>query len=215
MDKGITNKTGVRDNISAAVRYDDVLPHFHTLQPKDSEHFVQFYESDDFLLNSLTKFVSEGLDAGDVCLIVATKEHRESLAAKLISNGKNLKQAQTRGQYISLDAAELCSKFMSDGFPVENRFIEVVGNIIKQSALPGRRIRIFGEMVALLVAENNMDAAVEVENLWNKLNLIYPFTLFCAYPLRNFSGESYSDSFRLVCNGHSSRHSRRKLFKFA
>ena len=58
-------------------------------------------------------------------------------------------------------------------------------------------------MVALLVGENNVDAAVEVENLWNKLNRIYPFTLFCAYPLRDFSGESYSDSFRLVCNGHS------------
>ena len=113
----MTNKTGVRDNISAAVRYDDVLPHFHTNHPKDSEHFVQFYESDEFLINSLANFISEGLDAGDVCLIVATKNHRDSLAAQLKSTGKNLKQAQTRGQFVSLDAAELCSKFMSDGFP--------------------------------------------------------------------------------------------------
>ena len=199
----MTNKIGIRDDISASMCMRDVLTHSHSIDTKNSDHFVQFYESDDFLINSLTSFISEGLDAGDVCLIVATKVHRDSLPAKLTSAGQNLKQAQLRGQFISLDAAETCSKFMSNGFPLENLFIDVIGNIIKQSALPGRRIRIFGEMVALLVAENNVKAAVEVENLWNKLNRIYPFTLFCAYPIRSFRGESYSDAFRLLCNGHS------------
>ncbi len=203
MNTRMTGKTGVRGGISASVRNGNDLSPARSIHSKNSDHFVQFYESDDFLIDSLTNFISEGLDAGDVCLIVATKNHRDSLAGQLISNGKNLKQAQNRGQFISIDAAETCSKFMSDGFPVENLFLEVIGNTIKNSALPGRRIRIFGEMVALLVGENNVEAAVEVENLWNKINRTYPFTLFCAYPLGYFCGETYSDAFRLVCNDHS------------
>ena len=40
------------------------------------EHFVQFYESDQFLLESLSGFIREGIQAGDACVVVATKTHQ-------------------------------------------------------------------------------------------------------------------------------------------
>ncbi|HEV2762630.1 MAG TPA: MEDS domain-containing protein, partial [Pyrinomonadaceae bacterium] len=49
----------------------------------DCEHFVQFYDTDAFLLNSLCDFVRSGLGAGDACVVVATEAHREALDAGL------------------------------------------------------------------------------------------------------------------------------------
>ena len=34
------------------------------------EHFVQFYESDQFLLDSLSGFIREGIQVGDACVVV-------------------------------------------------------------------------------------------------------------------------------------------------
>jgi hypothetical protein len=48
-------------------------------QPK---HFVQFCETDAFLMNSLYEFIGNGLRAGEVCIVLATQTHRESLVAR-------------------------------------------------------------------------------------------------------------------------------------
>jgi hypothetical protein len=42
----------------------------------DTEHFVQFYEADGFLLNSLSGFIGMAINSGDAALVVATKAHR-------------------------------------------------------------------------------------------------------------------------------------------
>lgn len=38
-----------------------------------TEHFVQLYEADAYLLDSLSGFISFGLNAGDACVVVATR----------------------------------------------------------------------------------------------------------------------------------------------
>ena len=49
----------------------------------ESEHFVQFYENDAFLLDSLSGFIDTGLAEGGACIVLATKAHRESLEERL------------------------------------------------------------------------------------------------------------------------------------
>ncbi len=169
----------------------------------ESEHFVQFYENDNFLINSLGDFIGKGLDSGDSCVVVATEEHREALDGFLQNAGHDTIQAQKSGQYNLLDAFETYSEFMVDGFPDARRFDEVIGSIVKTASASGRRVRIFGEMVALLVAANNSKAAVEVERLWNELNKNQPFILFCAYPLGYFSNNRLSESFQNICQKHT------------
>jgi len=169
----------------------------------ESDHFVQFYETDLFLLKSLSGFISAGLDSGEACIVVATKAHRENLEELLRESGQDMVVTQTSGQYISLDAAETLSKFMVDGLPEPRRFAKVIGGIIKKAATGGRRVRIFGEMVSLLWAEENRNGAIQLEELWNKLSETHPFLLFCAYPLNYFKGDSLTEPFNHVCNGHS------------
>jgi signal transduction histidine kinase/ActR/RegA family two-component response regulator len=169
----------------------------------ESEHFVQFYETDTFLLDSLSGFIGMGLGQNDACIVVATKAHREGLDERLQAYGMDVAKARACGQYVSLDAEETLSKFMLNGEPVPALFAQVVAGII-ESAVEGRqRVRIFGEMVALLWEEENYDGALRLEGLWNDLHQTRSFQLFCAYPMKGFGGEALAGPFGGVCEGHT------------
>ncbi len=166
-----------------------------------TEHFVQFSETDQFLVNSLSEFIGAGLKAGDACIVLATKPHRESLEQRL--QGEGLEVAAAQGQYVSIDADAMLSQFMVDGLPEPERFTEVVGGIIARAARGQRRVRIFGELVALLWANGNHSAAICLEKLWNELGKTHAFSLFCAYPMKGFGGEVYEAEFTEICQQHS------------
>jgi signal transduction histidine kinase/ActR/RegA family two-component response regulator len=170
----------------------------------EAEHFVQFYETDLFLLNSLSGFIGAGLAAGEGCIVVATKAHREALEEQLNARGLDMAAACATGQYVALDAAETLSKFMLNGQPEPGRFTEVIGSLIAGVTEAWPRVRVFGEMVALLWAEDNQAAAIQLEELWNNLQKSYTFSLFCAYPMNGFGGEKFVEPFGNVCAGHSS-----------
>src|SRR2546421_8077096 len=116
----------------------------------ESQHFVQFYETDAFLLDSLSEFIGTGLRAGDGCIVLATKAHRESLEEKL--KGDGLEDAVAPGQYASIDADAALPLFMVDGSPEPELFTEVVRSMIARVGNGHRPVRIFGELVALLWA---------------------------------------------------------------
>ena len=92
---------------------------------------------------------------------------------------------------------------MADGSPLPRRFTEIVGGIIERAATGRQRVRIFGEMVALLWAEGNYDGAIQLEELWNDLQKTHPFLLFCAYPMNGLVGEAHVEPLTRVCAGHS------------
>jgi signal transduction histidine kinase/CheY-like chemotaxis protein len=169
----------------------------------EPEHFVQFYEADAFLLNSLGGFIGAGLAEGDACIVVATEAHRDSLDERLRANGLDVDRARACGQYVALDASEILSKFMTGGQPDASRFAEIIGRIIACAAEGRKRVRIFGEMVALLWAEGNCDAAIRLEELWNELHKTREFSLFCAYPMNGFNGESFAKGLGDVCTAHT------------
>ncbi len=172
--------------------------------PRPSEHRVQFYETDDFLLEAVGEFVGTGLGAGDACIVIATPAHREGLARRLRSGGFDLPLIQAQGKYFALDAAELFAQFMVDKSPDPQRFIQVVGGLIEQAAKGKRRVRVFGEMVALLWEEGNQTAALRLEALWEELRrTTCPFLLLCAYPMSLFAGTEHTDLFTRMCALHS------------
>jgi signal transduction histidine kinase/CheY-like chemotaxis protein len=168
-----------------------------------TDHFVQFYEADGFLLNSLTGFIGNAITAGDAAIVVATPEHRNGLDELLQANGLDVTSAKARGRYVSLDAVESLSRFMVDGSPDPTRFHDFMGGVIA-SVTDGRsRIRAFGEMVALLWAEGNHAGAIRLEELWNDLQKAHSFSLFCAYPMNSLSGERFIEPHGSVCNVHT------------
>jgi PAS domain S-box-containing protein len=180
-----------------------LAPRSHWSEMSASEHFVQFCETDAFLIHSVSAFIGAGLRAGDACIVLATKPHRESLEERLQGDGLEVAAARVRGQYVSIDAVATLSQFMVDGSPEPGRFAEVVGSMIARAANGRRRVRIFGELVALLWADGNRAAAIRLEELWNDLGKTHAFSLFCAYPMHRFGGEVYEREFAEICRQHS------------
>ena len=170
---------------------------------EDRDHFVQFYESDDFLLGSLGGYVGEGLARGESCIVVARGERRAALDAHLRACGQDPRAARMRGQFFSLDAAETLSRLMVGRSPEPARFEEVVGQLVERAGVGDRRVRIFGEMVALLWAEGNRDAALRLEGLWNGLQQRRQFRLFCAYPITHFGTDPQDGPLGHVCAEHT------------
>ena len=169
----------------------------------ETEHFVQFYETDLFLMNSLGGFISSGLHAGDACMVVATKAHRDELHNRLQTYGLDVAAATASGQYISLDATQSLSEFMVDGLPEPTRFAEMFGGLITRAGEGRGRVQAFGEMVALLWAEGNQPAAIRLEELWNNLQETHRFSLFCAYPMNHFGRDAHAQPLSDVCAVHS------------
>jgi signal transduction histidine kinase len=169
----------------------------------ESEHSVQFYETDAFLIHSLSEFIGNGLMAGDACIVLATQSHRASLEDRLRADGLDVAGMRIRDQYFAIDAATTLSKLMVNRSLAPERFSEVIGNIMMHAAQGRGRVRIFGELVALLWADGNRTAAIRLEELWNDLAKSYAFSLFCAYPMHGFGGEVYEIEFAEICRQHS------------
>jgi len=169
-------------------------------------HTVQFYGEDSSLLDELSRFIGSALVAGDSAVVIATKAHREGLAQRLQSRGFDTATAAEQGRYIALDAAETLAKFMRHNWPDSGLFTEVISSILGQAAAVGgmtRRIAAFGEMVALLWAQGNSEAAVRLEQLWNDLAQTYSLSLRCAYPMSDFNRENHGATFLQICAEHS------------
>jgi signal transduction histidine kinase len=62
--------------------------------------------------------------------------------------------------------------------------------------------RVFGEMVAVLCAAGNPEAALHLEQLWNELARHHAFSRLCAYPMRVFAGEEGRQAFHAICAAH-------------
>lgn len=167
------------------------------------EHFAQFYDTEAFLLESLSGFVRNGLKDGDAVIVVATEGHRRCLDSILETQGVDIAGARAEGLYQTLDAADLLAQLMESGTVSAQRFDTFVGGVIHATAEKGRPVRAFGEMVALLWAEQRYEEAIRLEGLWNELRKTQPFLLFCAYPMGGFGHDALAVPLMDVCMQHS------------
>lgn len=169
----------------------------------DTDHFVQFYEADAFLLASLSGFIGNAITMGDGAIVVATEPHRSELEDLMVANGVDFNSAKTRGRYRTLDAADTLAQIMVNDAPSPDRFHTLMSGVIASLTDGRSRIKAFGEMVALLWAQGNYTAAIQLEQLWNDLQQSHSFALFCAYPIGGFGGEQFIEPARNLCGAHS------------
>ena len=94
---------------------------------------------------------------------------------------------------------------MAGAHPSPVAFERVIGGLLDSlgERFPERRIRAFGEMVNILSERGERDAAVELEELWNRLAHTRNFTLLCGYRLDVFDRTSQVDALPDVCRLHT------------
>lgn len=167
------------------------------------DHSVQFYHDEQFLLERLTDFIGSGLQAGEGVVVIATAAHLQQLAGRLGSPPSS-PGPSTAGAYIGLDAEATLARFMRNKQPDRQLFLSVLAEIMTRASDHGkRRVRAFGEMVALLCSQGLSDAALELEALWNDAARDHAFSLLCAYPMSSFPSQEHGRVFSAICTLHS------------
>ena len=163
------------------------------------QHIVEIYDDDEFLTDAVVGFIKVGLRLNEPVIIIATAAH-----------SKNFRNALTPDEFASenltfFDAVALLSDFMVDDWPNQSKFTQVLGNRIQKAGEKGR-VRVFGEMEAVLWAEGQYQAAVCLEGLWNTEQTIRPFTLLHAYPRAAFTSTEDLQSLLAVYGAHTHVH---------
>jgi MEDS: MEthanogen/methylotroph, DcmR Sensory domain len=167
-----------------------------------TEHIAQFYENDNVLVDTLTGFVGGGLNAGESSIVIATPEHLAALHRRLLDSNVDLTRAIAEDRYIALDAETSLARFMINQMPDEDLFRTFVEELMHRGTTNNRRVRAFGEMVALLWARGDSGATVRLEYLWNRILQNGSFSLLCAYPKAGFT-EDPTRSMANICAAHS------------
>lgn len=164
-------------------------------------HLVQFFVQDEQLVDAVSRFVRETIESGCTCLSIATTAHRKVIDRNLQAAGLDVAALIAQYRYVPLNARALLSTFLVAGNPDQELFHRNMDLLLRQVAARGQPVRIFGEMVALLVSMGQKKAALQLEELWNELSRQHDFTLFCAYPASEVAGDPRFH--KLICAVHS------------
>jgi hypothetical protein len=173
--------------------------------PSEAGHAVQVYAHLDELAESVAAYLALGFATGDPAVVVATPEHEETFTHFLGATGWDADVLLESGLLTVLSADETLSAIMDGEDVSPSRFEQVVGSVIDRASksFPGRRVRVFGEMVDLLTARGREDTAAVLEGLWNELAQTRNFALLCGYRLDVFDPVAQTASLPAVCESHT------------
>ena len=166
------------------------------------EHLVEFYESDEFLVRSVTDYLLAALREDDAAIAIATPEHLGRFATVIEAAGIDVDGAIREHRYQPIDARELLAHLTVDGSPERERFRATVGPLLERAAHGTREVRVYGELVALLLERGDAAATIAVEDMWNDLARDHRFELLCGYPLKAFNNDARGP-FRRICERHT------------
>src|ERR1700674_4956134 len=132
--------TNLKKSIRSGVFWGEIAP---------TEHCCQIYGDEAVFMDALEGFIGSGLRAGDRVVVIATAGHLHALEQRLRGKWLDLDRARWEDRYIALLARETLGKFMVNGWPDEELFTNTVNDIITRARGNDRKVRVFGEMVAV------------------------------------------------------------------
>ena len=167
-------------------------------------HVVLFYRDEEELASSVSEFLLPAVtDGNGTAIVIATADHRRSFEERLAGAGVDVAAARARGSYLEFDANQTIRGFMVGDRPDPAAFWRVASPLLRRAAEAGQPVLVFGEMVSLLWDAGLINAAIEVEVMWNELGDQHPFSLLCAYPARPVTCSHYLDALTEVCRTHT------------
>ena len=166
-------------------------------------HVVQFYAQDWELAAGAGQYLADALAEGCTVVVVATPAHRQAFESYLAGAAVDVAGAQADGRYRAIDAAALLHRFAVAGEVDAASFEAEVGHVIRAAGAAGCPVRVYGEMVALLWEAGQLNAALELEGLWNELARDIAFGLYCGYPESPVMGAGQRAVLAEVCRLHA------------
>ena len=170
-------------------------------------HEVQFYSDDSCFVDGYTRFLGAALKIGNPAFFIGTASHRSAILERLHAESPDIRTAIRQGKYLALDAVRFLSNFMVNDMPDPGWFLKVVDDstVAARKGANGEHSRVAacGECAPILWAQGKADAAIRLEELWNKIARTYNVDILCGYPLESLRCEEDSYTFRRICEEHS------------
>ena len=112
--------------------------------------------------------------SGGAAVVIATPAHRRAIETRLTRAHADLAAAARSGAYLALDARDTLHALMPGGRLDPGCFERVIGDVITRAGQAGQPVRAYGEMVSLLWDCGLVNAAVELEEMWDRMGLQQP-----------------------------------------
>ncbi len=166
-------------------------------------HFAQLHRDEESLAAAVAAFVSAGLRRREGVVLVASAERTERILRNLEAMGIDPMAAAKAGSLAVLDARASLSRFTKDGEPSWLEFRAFVLSTFDGLGSRRKRLRVYGEMVDVLWHEGRYDAAIRLEEFWNRLALERPFALFCCYLIDSLTDHAYEGPLHEIGRTHT------------
>ncbi len=179
-------------------------PHPLLSKAPPGRHFAQFHKDSRSLAGAVTQFVEAGLRRQDGVVVIASPAHAQVFLARLRERALDVDASLAAGRLVILDAGALLNRFMRPTGPDWSDFRQAIGAVFDRvQASHPRSVRVYGEMVDILWREKAPEAAIQIEEYWNRLATEYSFALFCCYTLEALAEDSYAGPLDEIGRTHS------------
>jgi len=170
-----------------------------------SEHIVHFFDDDRTRVEVVTGYVRDALARNASVLVVARDTHWRNIAAALARRGVVV---GSDSRLVVLDARATLDQLMRHGRIEPALFDGTIRPLVRNLATATTAgLYAYGEMVDLLAAECDFEAAQALEACWNELAACESFTLLCGYAAAHFQAHAHREPFAAICAAHTSSRS--------
>lgn len=155
-------------------------------------HFAQLHSDTADLAAAVGLYLKTGIDRGNGVVLIASRDVIDGYLSYLTNNGIDVEATRRSGQLVVKNAEDTLAGFMAREMPDWSKFRRLVGSMLEEVQAFGRtQTRAYGEMVNVLWRDGKPLAAIRLEEYWNELARLYPFSLFCGYMLDSHDQETY------------------------
>jgi hypothetical protein len=177
-------------------------PAFH---PLHREHVVQLYRKEQELVSTVTGYTLAAFHEDHAVLFVATRHNCRQFRNELEARGVDVRSALDRGQLAFVTVEEVLLRILRDNQPDAVQFERLVRTLLARCRRDGRfrHVHIYGEIVNVLWQAGNSSATLRLEELWNELREVEPFTLYCGFHVDRSPADLLKGPMANVIHTHS------------
>lgn len=171
------------------------------LRPAPLAHRAAFYDAPETLERALLRFVSDGLAADRVVVVVARSTRLAALASGRWPAAARFAQHLERGELLLVDADELLTRLLEQGSIDARGFATHVSRTLDACRMRSGRsvVRVYGEVGDILLARRRFDDALALAALWNHEVTRAPTERLCTYALDSFVGDAGTWALDRLC----------------
>lgn len=157
------------------------------------------------MVKVVTSWVSTPLRGDGGAVLICTPANAHRILERLELEGLDVARLRANGRLKVLAAEVVMSRFMSDGVPDATMFRSLARDLMRsmRAACGQGEVRAWGEMVDILCKQGQVDAARDLEHIWNEAIETHGIRLLCSYEIDNLAPQTHDRMLRHVCEGHS------------